>query len=459
MEKERERAERARSMAAPGEARREVAQTLTTKDLFNESINMGEDLADGFQNQDSFEAPPKADSRSFNVHDIYGDLDRDDKGNVIVGADAQGKTRDKQGNPINQRGYLTNRETGAIIDNVAHRQMFSPSELDERGELPAPFSLEKYNFNPHLMMGDFDYTGAKPNLLQSAQGFFLDKRSRRVNKFGWMTQAGHGHLVDVTGRKKFDKSLLTREGDLPKLFTYQKVRFDIKDVMGIFEKDSQGRIVPTQSQRGGGGLVDTTGRKVNEKGYLVDASGNVIDCNGKLLWRVEHLKNGEFPKIFPFSKFNVQRVRGDLDFDARGHPLSTTSGKDCQGRPVNKCGYLVDASGNVIDSRSRLMFEKVVLTADGELPPVFLNNVLPCETGEEEISVLDEGGAFNQRQEGETSLDSKMEDTPANYTDANHRYGGGGQTLNPADGGEQVMGMLSEEENEDDDDHDNDDVP
>jgi len=27
--------------------------------------------------------------------------------------------------------------------------MFAASELDERGEVPAPFSVEKYNFNPH----------------------------------------------------------------------------------------------------------------------------------------------------------------------------------------------------------------------------------------------------------------------------------------------------------------------
>jgi hypothetical protein len=26
-------------------------------------------------------------------------------------------------------------------------------------ELPAPFCLEKYNFNPHLVMGQFDFVG------------------------------------------------------------------------------------------------------------------------------------------------------------------------------------------------------------------------------------------------------------------------------------------------------------
>ena len=35
--------------------------------------------------------------------------------------------------------------------------MFEYKELDERGEIPAPFCVEKYNFNPFGMRGNFDY--------------------------------------------------------------------------------------------------------------------------------------------------------------------------------------------------------------------------------------------------------------------------------------------------------------
>lgn len=34
--------------------------------------------------------------------------------------------------------------------------MFDHSEMDERGEIPAPFCVEKYNFNPFNMRGDFN---------------------------------------------------------------------------------------------------------------------------------------------------------------------------------------------------------------------------------------------------------------------------------------------------------------
>lgn len=66
--------------------------------------------------------------------------------------------------------------------------------------------------------------------------------------------------------------------DLHKLFNYQGKRFDIKDVMGQLQKDQYGNIQP---QLRGKDLLDNLGRLVNDKGYLIDEAGNVIDVNGK----------------------------------------------------------------------------------------------------------------------------------------------------------------------------------
>jgi len=129
---------------------------------------------------------------------------------------------------------------------------------------------------------------------------------------------------------------LTKDGDLPKLFNYSGKRFDIKDVMGQFDKDAHGRIVPKDTKAG---LTDNLGRRVNDKGYLIDEQGNIIDINGTKLWRREHLKNGEFPKIFPFTKFNIKRVQGDFDADQQGKPVIQKGPNggyvDKRGRPVN----------------------------------------------------------------------------------------------------------------------------
>lgn len=127
-------------------------------------------------------------------------------------------------------------KTNDLIENMTGQPMFRAEEVDERGELPAPFAIEKHNFNPHKLMGDFDYQDGKPILMKTSQGFYIDKKARRVNKHGWFSAVGRGELVDKDGRKKFDKKQLNDE-DIHRLFNYNGKRFDIKDVMGQFDKD------------------------------------------------------------------------------------------------------------------------------------------------------------------------------------------------------------------------------
>jgi hypothetical protein len=97
-----------------------------------------------------------------------------------------------------------------------------------------------------------------------------------------MTLASQGHLVDIHGRKKFDKMQLQADGDLHKLYNYQGRRFDIKDVMAIFEKTADGKIQTLKNKKGE--LVDMFGRCCSDKGYLTDSAGNIIDTQGKLVW-------------------------------------------------------------------------------------------------------------------------------------------------------------------------------
>ena len=121
---------------------------------------------------------------------------------------------DKGGKPTNVRGYLLDPRTGGIIENKTSQVMFEADELDDRGELPAPFCVEKYNFNPHDLMGDLDYdfdqrtNTAVPMLLKTQQGFFVDKKGRRINKHGWLVMGNQGHIVDRKATKKFDRKQL-----------------------------------------------------------------------------------------------------------------------------------------------------------------------------------------------------------------------------------------------------------
>ena len=135
----------------------------------------------------------------------------------------------------------------------------------------------------------------------------------------------------------------------------------------------------------GSHLLDNLGRRVNEKGYLTDTDGNVIDKNGKRIWKAKELKNGEFPKIFLFTKFNINNITGDFEMSPLTDPILEKDAKgnliDRKGRHVNPRGYLIDKDGNIIDKRGKLMFDKVILSPDGEIPKVFRTGMLKSDSG------------------------------------------------------------------------------
>lgn len=73
------------------------------------------------------EIPPNADHRTFNVNDILGELDRDERGNIIVLQDSQGNNCDKTGHSTNIRGYLQDPKTGDILENYTQQVLFHAS--------------------------------------------------------------------------------------------------------------------------------------------------------------------------------------------------------------------------------------------------------------------------------------------------------------------------------------------
>ena len=83
--------------------------------------------------------------------------------------------------------------------------MFDQKDIDERGEVPAPYSVEKYNFNPFQVHGDFDYDRVGRPIINKNM---LDKKGRLVNKKGFLVDS-EGNVCDQHGRKKFDKKQLT----------------------------------------------------------------------------------------------------------------------------------------------------------------------------------------------------------------------------------------------------------
>lgn len=87
---------------------------------------------------------------------------------------------------------------------------------------------------------------------------------------------------------------------------------------------------------------------------------------------------------------------------------------------MNQRGYLIDTQGNVIDQRGKRIFDRNVLENDGEIPAVFRTGLLQTETESDAMSRINSDVGRDARdKDGETSMDSKMGDTPANYNDIN----------------------------------------
>ena len=76
-----------------------------------------------------------------------------------------------------------------------------------------------------------------------------------------------------------------------------------------------------KDERGNEVTVDKAGFMVNHQGYIVTKDGHICTRQGKILFLKNQLKNGEFPKIFPFTRFNIHRILGDVEMDPGGHPI------------------------------------------------------------------------------------------------------------------------------------------
>ena len=166
------------------------------------------------------------------------------------------------------------------------------------------------------------------------------------------------------------------------MFNYNGRRFDIVDTLGQVDKDKNGNIVPHADKKGN--LVDNTGRRINNKGYLIDEFGNVVDKDGRQIFENKHLENQEIPKIFPFTKFNVKNVLGEFEMDPLGIPIldKDKNGNyvDNQKRRVNSKGYLIDTQGNVIDKNGKVTFKKKLLDNEDDIPKVFRTGLLKSDT-------------------------------------------------------------------------------
>lgn len=119
---------------------------------------------------------------------------------------------------------------------------------------------------------------------------------------------------------------------------------------------------------------------MNSKGYLLDERGNIIDKAGEIIWRSHELMYNEPPKIFPFTEFSLNWIRGHLDRDVTQNPRHDDE-FDLDGHRINAMGYRTDHLENVVDVFSgNILFTKEVLQEkfgqESEIPYIFRSGKL-----------------------------------------------------------------------------------
>mmetsp|Transcript_14118 Transcript_14118/g.21994 ORF Transcript_14118/g.21994 Transcript_14118/m.21994 type:complete len:235 (+) Transcript_14118:2863-3567(+) len=188
----------------------------------------------------------------------------------------------------------------------------------------------------------------------------------------------------------FLREQLVEKGDIPELFNFDGMLYCAKDIVGHFSRDKKtSKIMLLQQKEFEKARIsfkmdpslllikqqtnymleatpeedtkvylDTSGRRVNKQGYLIDDEGNIVTrSSSRIIWKKELLRpEGEPQKIFKFTEFSMSWVRGLIEPEQAAKAIKET-GKavDYEQRPVNDLGFLVDELGNIVDAMQGLV--------------------------------------------------------------------------------------------------------
>ena len=151
----------------------------------------------------------------------------------------------------------------------------------------------------------------------------------------------------------FMKNDLEENGEVPSPYREEKYNFNIHDVTGDFNWDSNGN--PILSRNDDGQLIDKHGRLVNEKGRYVDNDGHIVNkFKRKMLDKIQ-LEEGDIPSLLNYDgkKYWSNDIVGTFEKDPRGDIITIVDKNnnqiDMTGHLINKKGYLVDKKGNIVD--------------------------------------------------------------------------------------------------------------
>ncbi|CAI2372672.1 unnamed protein product [Moneuplotes crassus] len=356
-----------------------------------------------------FSKPPKFEKK-FNEHSIMGEFDKDSEGNLIILTNSKGHLVCNNGRRVNERGYLVDKFGNILYCSNQKLRAFEAFDLDSKGEIPNPYLWDRFNFNPSDIMGNVDtgFSYQKPPKRYKAskkRKELMDKDGFRISKKGYLIDINGNIVSRADGEIKLDTSQMTPEGDIPHLYTYSGKSFHIKKCIGEFKRDEDGNaiILSEVDELGNITYEDIFQRKVNKRGYLIDEYGNIISNTGNILFQESEIKeDGEIPKIFPFTNFQISTIKGNLEENSTGRVRileedSNGGAIDNHDRRVNSKGYYTDEEGNILDRNGNIVIESYLVAENGEIPKIFRSGLLCKESESTMITFANMSKANHQK--------------------------------------------------------------
>ena len=132
-----------------------------------------------------------------------------------------------------------------------------------------------------------------------------------------------------------------------------------------YDKQDKPRILKNAENK----KMDNNFRMVNEKGWLIDIKGNVVDNMEQIKFIKGQLdSSSELPNLFNFDglEYSIKEIIGYFDRDKNSKEIIHCKNEkdindyisyDKRGRKVNSKRYLVDKRGKVINKKDLIIFK------------------------------------------------------------------------------------------------------
>ena len=192
---------------------------------------------------------------------------------------------DESQKQVNSQGFMSNAK-GDLIDRCG-KVVFDSRNLKDK-QLPMLYNYLGDKFSIFDVMGclalDSKHQLVFGESKRNPQSK-VDLGGHLVSEKGYLTNED-GDIVNRKGAVVFSARDL-KSGEFPKIFHFS--RFELKNIQGTYKKNTEN--TPILFTFPDGSLKDDNAKTVNQRGFLADDQGNIVDLHGNIMFENDLISN------------------------------------------------------------------------------------------------------------------------------------------------------------------------